>query len=262
MLPSRAFPRGRLSVFIAVLVRCASVVALALVLTWVLQVEGGLGFANDGSNTFGWHALLFTIAFPVLMTELLLAFRTPSPTDKLMRNSKTRSRCALVWHLSLVAAVLVLASLAITAIVYYKRDSTAASSTPDMVMYPMFTLYSTHSWMGLFTLALLFIQFFLGLSKSLIMRQGSELRNVAGAVHSFLGKATWVAGLATCASGLQDMQGSDLASISYGPYSVDSLLAPSLALVLMLQALLVFAAISLASRYGKHRGMAVGMTRE
>lgn len=72
---------SRSGVGLALLARCASIVVFALVLRWVIHVEGGLGTSADGSNVFGWHALLFTLAFPVLMTEAILAFRSPGITD-------------------------------------------------------------------------------------------------------------------------------------------------------------------------------------
>ena len=59
-------------------------------------------------------------------------------------------------------------------------------------------------------------------------------------LHSFLGKVTYVVGLATCASGLEDMQSSDLSGAGYPPHSTFSLMAAAASIVLIFLGLAVF----------------------
>lgn len=62
-------------------------------------------------------------------------------------------------------------------------------------------------------------------------------------LHSFLGKVTYVAGLATCATGLEDMQSSDLSDVSYGAHSTFSLMAAAGSIVLIFLGMAVFAVL-------------------
>jgi hypothetical protein len=53
--------------------------------TWLFGYLGGLRFSpkpldgqgNDTGQLFNWHPLLITLAFPVLMAEAVLAYKTP-----------------------------------------------------------------------------------------------------------------------------------------------------------------------------------------
>lgn len=54
-------------------------------LTWLFGYLGGLRLSpkplaqggNDTGQLFNWHPLLITLAFPVLMAEAVLAYKTP-----------------------------------------------------------------------------------------------------------------------------------------------------------------------------------------
>jgi hypothetical protein len=225
---------NRTTARLALLVRAASITFLVLVLVWVIQVEGGLGWVD--ASLFGWHAFLFTLAFPVFMSESVLAFTAPIFDMVSLFRSRGRQQAAVVLHVSLNVLSLICIPLALSAIVYYKKLS------PQPIAYPFFTLYSSHSWMGVVTLVLWGSQLGLGIFKRLVTL-GSPRRQFVCSLHSFLGKVTYVAGLATCASGLEDMQSSDLSGVSYGAHSTFSLMAAAGSIVLIFLGMAVFAVL-------------------
>jgi hypothetical protein len=225
---------NRTTARLALLVRAASITFLVLVLVWVMNVEGGLGWVD--TSLFGWHAFLFTLAVPVLMSEAVLAFSAPIFDMVPLFRSRNRQLAAVVLHASLNVLSLICVPLALSAIVYYKK----LSSQP--IAYPFFTLYSSHSWMGVTTLVIWGSQFGLGIYKRFITL-GSKRRQFVSSLHSFLGKVTYVAGLATCATGLEDMQSSDLSGLGYGAHSTFSLMAAAGCIVLIFLGMAVFAVL-------------------
>ena len=101
--------------------------------------------------------------------------------------------------------------LGLVAIVAYKDLSNEGVA----VVFPYFTMYSPHSWMGVLTLALwtaqlLFSVWLFGLVRWTAGSEHSKAQFVS--LHHFMGICSFAMGLATCASGFQDMQSSDLAS--------------------------------------------------
>jgi len=96
--------------------------------------------------------------------------------------------------------------LGIVAIVYYKNLS------PQPVAFPFYAVYSPHSWLGIAVLVLWSVQLVAGIYIHIIGDLSSNDKILLAKVHRYLGKVIYVAGLATCALGLQDMQSSDLAS--------------------------------------------------
>jgi hypothetical protein len=225
---------NRTTARLALLVRAASITFLVLVLVWVMNVEGGLGWVD--ASLFGWHAFLFTLAVPVLMSEAVLAFSAPIFDMVPLFRSRNRQLAAVVLHASLNVLSLICVPLALSAIVYYKK----LSAQP--IAYPFFTLYSSHSWMGVTTLVIWGSQFGLGIYKRFVT-SGSKRRQFVSTLHSFLGKVTYVAGLATCATGLEDMQSSDLSGVSYGAHSTFSLMAAAGSIVLIFLGMAVFAVL-------------------
>ena len=97
--------------------------------------------------------------------------------------------------------------LGIIAIVYYKKLS------PQPAVFPFYSVYSPHSWLGIAVLVLWGIQLSVAVCIYGFCKRTPE-QNLRQLVkfHKFLGKTIYITGLATCALGLQDMQSSDLAS--------------------------------------------------
>ena len=101
--------------------------------------------------------------------------------------------------------------LGLVAIVAYK----AMSIDGGEVTFPYFTMFSAHSWMGVVTLALWTFQLFFSIWLFAVAKWPTgteETKQWLVSVHHFVGQSSFVMGLATCATGLQDMQSSDLAS--------------------------------------------------
>lgn len=143
----------------------------------------------------------------------------------------------IVCHL----ATLVCVVLALVAIAVYKRLS------PQPIAYPFFTLYSPHSWMGIVTL-ILWTATSVTKLLSYVLFSSEPSKEAFGTFHRYLGLCTFVSGLATCALGLQDMQGSDLAGLGYDPYSMDAQLSTAATVMLLVFGMAVFAALSFLPR--------------
>jgi hypothetical protein len=177
-------------------------VILILIIVWCNKAEGGF---NTTANLFSWHALGMTLAFPVCMTEAVLA-------------------CKITYrHIIFNCLTVVFTIFGLVAIIYYKKleidyNGDMGQSFGTGLVFPYFTLYSVHSWLGILTLILFVVQAFLS--------------KISKDIHKKSGKLLYVFGLICCVTGLGNMQSSDLAGDSYPPYSTESLLAPAASLVL------------------------------
>ena len=100
--------------------------------------------------------------------------------------------------------------LGIVAIVDYKKWS---KTGPNFV-FPFYSMYSPHSWLGVFTLAMWGVQVVYGIFLGIFLSKHPEESATTiryKEVHHFLGYCMYALGLAACITGLQDMQSSDLA---------------------------------------------------
>lgn len=158
--------------------------------------------------------------------------------------------------------------LGLVAIVDYKNAN-------GITVFPFFVAYSPHSWLGIITMALFGVQVIYSVVIYYIMKwpAGTEKRKqVFVDAHHFIGHCMFAVGLATCATGLQDMQSSDLASSTvttddmssmsgmtimtgmtmgnatqamagYGPFSTDAQLASAGSVMLFVMGACTFAAL-------------------
>ena len=141
-------------------------------------------------QVFGWHALMMTLAFPVLGTEALLSLSWRPG------NAGAPSPLAVRLHLLLHVLSLVCIVLGLVAIVLYKRlpqEATPTTSSTDMG-YSSRT-YSVHSWVGIATLGLWGLQLLGGMAKRLLRPSPANAEAVHRA-HAFLGKAAFAGGVA------------------------------------------------------------------
>ena len=77
-------------------------------------------------------------------------------------------------------------------------------------------MFTGHSWMGVTTVAVWALQFIFAVWLRLLTKwpAGSEDRKaVFASVHQFMGYSVYAMGLATCATGFQDMQSYDAATL-------------------------------------------------
>ncbi len=89
-------------------------------------------------------------------------------------------------------------------IIYYKKLS------PSPVIFPFYTMYSPHSWVGFVLLCLWTFQMIVAVCSEYIPSVFPDQRFFFK-YHRFVGMFIFSVGLATCAMGFQNMQGSDLA---------------------------------------------------
>ena len=77
-------------------------------------------------------------------------------------------------------------------------------------------MFTGHSWMGVTTVAVWALQFIFAVWLRLLTKwpPGTEYRKaVFAGVHQFMGYSVYAMGLATCATGFQDMQSYDAATM-------------------------------------------------
>ncbi|RKO86686.1 eukaryotic cytochrome b561-domain-containing protein [Blyttiomyces helicus] len=172
---------------------------------WLDQAEGGVGLS--ASNLFGYHGLLMSLFVVLFTQEAVLAYSAPLWGVEW----GWRHRAAVkAIHATLHILGLTSAILGLIAISHYKTLSTPPSTTP---VYPNYKLYSPHSWLGVTMLALWATQFPLGFILYVLNADAdAETKRDFGRYHRYLGACVYALGLATVATGLQDMQGSDLAA--------------------------------------------------
>ncbi|GBF88435.1 hypothetical protein Rsub_01147 [Raphidocelis subcapitata] len=175
--------------------RALAVALLALVGWWVHARLGGVSAradrtADGGVSTarlFNWHPVLMTLAFPVLMGEALLAYRSPWLPDA---PRPLRKLAHGAFHS--LAAVCVAAGLS------------AVWRSHDEASPPVPNLYSPHSFVGLAAVCLFGLQFAIGAGFYAWPGAPLHRRQALGPVHRFLGRAVFVCGLAAAAMGLQE----------------------------------------------------------
>jgi len=182
--------------------RILAVIFFIVLFLWIFRAEGGLGF--EDSNLFGWHALLMGLFIVVFTQEAVLSFSSPlisSPFGKKRTSHGWQRNFHVIFH----ALGIICAMLGIVAIVYYKKLS------PQPPAFPFYSVYSPHSWLGITILILWGLQMAAAIFIHAIDKLSPHNKARLTKVHRYLGKVIYVAGLATCALGLQDMQSSDLA---------------------------------------------------
>jgi len=181
--------------------RLIVIVFLIILLGWIYEAEGGIG--NQDSSMFGWHALLMALFIVVFTQEGILVYSAP------LLGSFTKNRKIMkFFHVTCHILGIICAIGGLIAIVYYK------SLSGPLIVFPFYTMYSPHSWLGVALLSLWIIQMIAGIfwQNDLFQSKLSpNQKRTFSKYHKFLGKFIYGVGLATCAMGLQDMQSSDLA---------------------------------------------------
>lgn len=148
---------------------------------------------DDFAPSFNLHSMSMSFAFPVLMTESILAFK--------LGKQFTRNKTVLTyWHL-------VSHLLSLFFIIY---GVTKIWSNHSIHGYGH--VYSLHSWLGIFTLLTFTGQFLIGFWAYQLrspdlksVPDGWQNRNISlRPYHSFFGLVTYYCGLATCIAGLME----------------------------------------------------------
>jgi len=189
--------------------RVLSIIFVIVLIVWLTQVEGGIGFHE--SNLFGFHGLFMGLFVVVFLQEAILSFTSPLILGPFRDGHN--STAVVVYHLICHFLGIVCAALGIVAIVRYKELA------PQPATFPMFTCFSPHSWLGIALFSLWGIQLIDGI---FVFFMNRESQVTLTKIHRFLGKLIYGVGLAVCALGFQDMQSSDLAS-STAPMAGDAM---------------------------------------
>lgn len=178
--------------------RLVQIIFFIVISLWVFGFLGGVGFsptikdpatgANDTSPIFNWHPLAMTFGFLVCMGEALLAYKAP------LLNIPDRQHRKLYHFLLHTIAIISIGFGLAAAILSHTRKR------PD----PIPNLYSTHSWLGLFTITLVCVQYYIGFTAYLFPKWSLSKRQELGSYHMFAGLSTFVLGLSAIAVGLQE----------------------------------------------------------
>jgi len=177
----------------SIVARALEVLCLLTVIAWV-RALGGVSLhpeqldasTNDTSKLFNVHPILQVTAFAVLMAEALQAWRHPLLPD--LQRYKRK-----MLHASLQSAAL-LTMYAGAVFAYLSHSLKRPVPTPN--------LYSTHSWLGALTLTLATAQFAAGLA--FVTGVSLHKRQQLAPWHVWLGRATFLVGLATILVGVQE----------------------------------------------------------
>eukprot|EP00873_Tetraselmis_striata_P021299 jgi/Tetstr1/441563/TSEL_029792.t1 len=178
--------------------RASALTLVAVMAGWVFQHLGGLALApretapgvNDTGVIFNWHPLLMAVAFPLLMSEAVVAYRAPLVGG----DSQARPRKKMLHGVLHATAA---SCIVLSAVAAFKSHSLKLPQ-------PIPDLYSAHSWMGLATLALLGTQMLLAGWAYVFPGWTSASKRSYGPGHIFGGLAVYILGLATMATGLQE----------------------------------------------------------
>jgi len=182
--------------------RLLSMIFLIVLLVWVVQVQGGLGYHE--LTVFGFHAFLMSLFVVTFTNEAILTYVAPLLPQ--LTNDRSYLR---YFHVTCHVLGLTCLILGMIAIVDYK----AWSDVPTV--FPFYTMYSAHSWMGVLTIAFWGIQALYSVVVFYAIQwtpDSAKTKEKLVNFHHFLGHCTYAFGLATCALGFQDMQSSDLAT--------------------------------------------------
>jgi len=237
----------------SIIVRAAWIIVLTLVLCFIKLGETGQSVRNNGGgnvvevlvdNTdtaFGWHAMSMTLAFPVFMTEAILAyaFKTPGTPP---------STLSIVWHGSLHTFTMIFIATGLVGIGFYKDRANDQNLRP--------WVYSPHSWIGITVISAFGLQLWFGFYKAFVctvcphrLWNGchgekfvlEEVKQFSHSFHVYLGRAIYVGGLIAVATGLEDMQATSVYLGVLSPFTTASLVSAAAGLMLVVLGIAVFA---------------------
>ena len=182
--------------------RAVTIAFFAILMMWIYRAEGGMGL--HFTSVFGLHAFFMSLFVLVFMQEGLLVFSAPlsKPCARflpvwLVRKSRSGTFHAITQLLGMLFCL-----GGVLTCYFYKWWS------PQPVSFPFYSLYSCHAWVGVSCMALVVLQFGIGIYTH---TQTGLTPLVYMRYHRILGRAVYVLALATMAMGFQDMQSSDLA---------------------------------------------------
>ncbi|XP_044153961.1 transmembrane ascorbate-dependent reductase CYB561 [Bufo gargarizans] len=185
------------------------VAALAITGTWLSQYRGG--FSWDGTEQFNVHPLCMVLGMVFLCGDALLVFRV-------FRHETKKATKILHGVLHILALIISLVGI-IAVFQYHKKKN-----INDM--------YSLHSWLGITTFTLYFLQWILGFVMFFLPGVGFAYKNRFKPIHVFLGLSLLVSTIATCLLGLTEKMLFSLPD-DYAKLPAEGVLVNSLGLLLV-----------------------------
>lgn len=152
-----------------------------LVLAWNIKFRNGFGWSADPASQFNWHPLLMTIGMVYLYANSIMIYRS-------LRNM--RKKQLKLFHAGIHTTILLLIIIAQVAVISFHN----ANNIPNF--------YSLHSWIGIITMLIFFMQYIAGLVAFLYPGLSPPLRAAILPLHVYFGLAGFVLAVATCISGL------------------------------------------------------------
>ncbi|XP_051995805.1 transmembrane ascorbate-dependent reductase CYB561-like isoform X2 [Xyrauchen texanus] len=166
-------------------VAVSQVVGVACVVitgVWMGHYRGG--YAWDGSlNEFNVHPLCMVLGLVFLYGDAVLVYRV-------FRNESKRS--VKILHALLHVMALIISVVGLVAVF----DFHATAKIPDM--------YSLHSWCGMLTFVLFFLQWLLGMGFFVFPWASAQIRNWYLPLHVFFGLLLLVMSVGTCLLGITE----------------------------------------------------------
>jgi len=194
--------------------RVSILVYMVVLFEWIYQAEGGLSFTEAGE--FGYHALAMSLFAVVFMSASSLSMNN---NTSLFAYFNFTPKERLLVHIRFHLLSLICIILGLFAIIYYKQWSDATD------LFPMFTMYTPHSWLGIITVCLFVLQMLGGvyMKSSYTAHWNDEMKLKARGVHGYIGRVLYISGIVTCMTGFQNMQSSDLSSSTDGTPGTDGM---------------------------------------
>jgi len=164
-----------------------AILPVILIIYWAQKYGGGFSWEVKNMHKFNYHPVFMTIAFVFVMGHAIITFRILPLAHRLKKYIHA--------ILNLVAVAFAIAGL--VAVIDFHNEQG----------YPNF--YSLHSWLGLITLSILFLQALGGLAifQDLVKGASDEIRAAYKPWHIVAGTAMVTLAAATICTGLQEKYG-------------------------------------------------------
>lgn len=208
---------------VAIGVHFLGLVSLALMLAWVIAYRGGVSlFTSNSTQIFNAHPVIQIGGFIFIYAEAILVYKTlngPKKTKKLV-------------HLILQAIAFLFLLLGVWAAYKFHID------------LGIDNFYSFHSWLGIATVILFFVQWIAGFVSFWTQSVGPSTRAAYLPWHVFLGLFIFVLAIVTALTGIFEKITFLQKDGALGHYDTEAMFVNSSALVvLVFGAVVVFAAI-------------------
>ncbi|BBN03961.1 transmembrane ascorbate-dependent reductase [Marchantia polymorpha subsp. ruderalis] len=196
---------------VATAVHVLGVLVLALILYWVIAFRGGVTlWGSAPALIFNAHPVIMFGGFIFVSSEAILVYKTLSGTK----------RSKKLVHMSLQAIAFLLALVGIWAALKFHLDSNIDN------------FYSLHSWLGIFTVVLFFIQWIAGFFSFWTQSVAGSTRAAVLPWHVFFGIGAYVLAVATAVLGFLEKI-TFLQSGSLGHYASEAMFVNTVALLVV-----------------------------